>query len=154
MFSLMPWRRERKGSTSLATRPERELGLYRTALDEWFDTLFGRWPILFEEGWMTRFGLDVEETDETVIVRADAPGFEAGDFVIEVRDDVLRIAADRKEEAEGKAPTIERTMRREVTLPAAVNAEKVEAKYRNGVLELRLPKAEPVKTRKIEVKAA
>jgi HSP20 family protein len=152
MFSLMPWRRERKGSTSLATRPE--LGLFPAALEEWFERAFGRWPALVEEGWMVGYGLEVEETDEAVIVRADAPGFEAGEFAIEVRGETLKIAAEHKEGAEGKPPTIERRMRREVTLPAAVEAEKVEAKYHNGVLEVRLPKTAPEKTRKIEVKAA
>ena len=153
MFSLMPWRREGKGSSSLATRPERELGLFRTALDEWFDRVFGRWPILPEEGWMTDHSLNVEETDEAILVRTDAPGFEPANFNIEVRGDTLMIAAERKTEAEGKEPAIERSLRRTMTLPAAVDPEKVEAKYHNGVLELRLPKMEPTKTRKIEVKA-
>jgi len=153
MFSLMPWRRERRGSTSLATRPEHELSPFRTALDEWFDKVFGRWPILFEEGMLPEYGLEVEETDEAVIVRTDAPGFEPADFNIEVRGEVLRIIAERKVAAEGKEPTIERSLRRAMTLPAVVIPEKVEAKYHNGVLELRLPKTEPIKVRKIEVKA-
>jgi HSP20 family protein len=152
MFSLMPWRRERRGSTSLAARPERELSPFRTAFDEWFDKVFGRWPVLFEEGVLADYGLEVEETDEAVTVRTDAPGFEPADFNIEVRGDVLRIAAERKVAAEGKEPLVERSMRRAMTLPAAVVPEKVEAKYKNGVLELHLPKAEPTKARKVEVK--
>jgi HSP20 family protein len=151
MFSLMPWRKERQGTTSLATWPEREFGLFRTGLDELVERLFGRWPVLFEDGSM---GLEVEETDEAMLVRAEVPGFEVGDFAIEVRGEMLRIAAERKTAVEGKPPTIERWMRREVTLPATVNVEKVEAKYHNGVLEVRLPKAEPTRTRKIEVTAA
>lgn len=154
MFSLMPWRSARKGSTSLATRPEHELSPFRTALDEWFNGMFARWPALFEDGWMTDYGLEVEETDEAVMVRTDAPGFEPADFNIEVRGDMLKIVAQRKVEAAGKEPAIERSLRRMMTLPAAVAPEKVEAKYHNGVLELRLPKAEPTLTRKIEVKAA
>jgi len=153
MFSLMPWRRERRGSTSLATRPQRELSPFRTALDDWFNEVFGRWPILIEEGVLADCGLDVEETDEAVIVRTDAPGFEPPDFNIEVRGEVLRIVAERKVAAEGKEPTVERSLRRMMTLPAAVVSEKVEAKYHHGVLELHLPKAEPIKAQKIEVKA-
>jgi len=153
MFSLMPWRRERRGSSSLATRPEHELSPFRTALDDWFDKVFDRWPVLFEEGMLADYGLEVEETDEAVTVRTDAPGFEPADFNIEVRGDVLRIVAERKVAAEGKEPTVERSLRRAMTLPAAVVPEKVEAKYHNGVLELRLPKAEPIKAQKIEVKA-
>jgi HSP20 family protein len=88
-----------------------------------------------------------------VIVRTDAPGFEPADFNIEVKGEVLRIVAERKVPAEGKEPAVERSLRRAMTLPAAVVPEKVEAKYKNGVLELRLPKAEPIKAMKIEVKA-
>jgi len=153
MFSLMPWRRERRGSSSLATRPQRELSPFHTALDDWFDRAFGRWPILMEESFLADYGLEVEETDEAVTVRTDAPGFEPADFNIEVKGEVLRIVAERKMPAEGKEPTAERSMRRAMTLPAAVVPEKVEAKYKNGVLELRLPKAEPIKATKIEVKA-
>lgn len=153
MFSLMPWRRERRGSTSLATRPEHELSPFRTALDEWMERAFAHWPTLFEDGWISDYGLEVEETDEAVIVRTDAPGFEPADFNIEVRGNVLKIVAERKTEAAGKEPAIERSLRRAMTLPAAVAPEKVEAMYHNGVLELRLPKAEPTVTRKVEVKA-
>jgi HSP20 family protein len=151
MFSLMPWRKERTGSANLATWPEHELSLFRPGFGELVERLFSRWPGLFEDGWM---GLDIEETDEAVLVRTDAPGFEIGDFAIEVRGEMLRIVAERKTEVEGKAPTVERRMHREVTLPATVDVERVEAKYHNGVLEVRLPKAEPTRTRKIEVKAA
>jgi HSP20 family protein len=154
MFGLMPRRRGRKGSTSLATRPEHELSFFRTALDEWFERLLGRWPVLFEEGPLAGHGLEVEETDEAVIVRTDAPGFEPADFAIEVRGEMLKITAERKVEAEGKEPTVERSLHRMLTLPAEVEPEKVEAKYHSGVLEVRLPKLEPARARKVEVKAA
>jgi HSP20 family protein len=153
MFSLKPWRKERTGSTSLATRPESELSPFRTALDVWFDRVFGRWPEVFEANWPMVYGLGIEETDEAVIVRAEAPGFEPGDFDIEVRGDMLKIAAKHEVKAAGKEePTVERRLERMVTLPAGVVVEKVEATYRHGVLELRLPKIEPIKARKIEVK--
>lgn len=150
MFGLMPWTRERKGSTGLAARPE--MCTFRTAVDELFDRFFSRWPIL-EEGWLTGPAMNIEETDEAVVVRADTPGFEPAEFNIEVRGDVLKVVAEHKEAAKEEAPEVVRRLHREVTLPAAVDAEKVEAKYRRGVLEIRLPKAEPTRTRKIEVKA-
>ena len=152
MFSLMPWRKERKGTLTPALRAEHPLGLFRGEMEAWFDRLFGRMPMLFEEGWLN--GLEIEETPEAVLVHMDAPGFEPADFDISVTGDTLTVAAERKVEGKEKEPTIERSLRRSVTLPAPVNAEKVEAKYRHGVLELRLPRTEPVKTRKVEVVSA
>jgi len=154
MFSLMPWRKERNGSRSLASRPERSLSLFRSDLDEMFDRFFARWPAVFEEGWLAMSGMEVKETDEAMSVRTDAPGFEPGEFNIEVSGDTLTITAEHKVEGDEKTPTIERSLRRIVRLPATVDSERVEAKYRHGVLELSLAKTEPTKHRKVEVKAA
>jgi HSP20 family protein len=155
MFSLMPWRKERKEPGRLAPRVEYPLGLFRPDLDDLFGRILARWEPLFGDGWLSdRYGLSIEETDEAVLVRADAPGFEPTDFDVRVDDDVLTIVAERKTtEAEGKHPIIERRLEREFTLPAKVDPEKVEAKYHNGVLELRLIRTEPKKHHKIEVKA-
>lgn len=151
MFSLMPWRRERDGS-GLVPRTERPLSFFRNDLDEMFDRLFARLPAPFEEGWLTMSGLELEETDEAALVRADAPGFEPSEFNIEVTGNTLKITAEHKVEDADKKSTIERRLSRYVTLPAAVDPEKVEAKYRNGVLEIKLPRTVPAKHRKVEVK--
>ena len=153
MFGLMPWRKKEEGAGGLATRTERPLSLFR-ALDEWFEEAMNRWPMLSENGWAIPYGLDMEETDKEVIVRADAPGFEPGEFEVKVAGDTLTITADHKTAAEGKAPMVERHLRRMVTLPATVEPEKVEAKYHHGVLELTLPRTQPITSKKIEVKAA
>jgi HSP20 family protein len=148
MFSLMPWRKGRKGSTRLAPLAEYPLSLFRGEAEEWLERFFSGWPAVFENGLAS--GMEMEEA---VVVRVDAPGFEPGEFAIEVTGETLTIAAEHKAEAKGEEPAVERRMRRVVTLPAAVTAEEVEAKYRRGVLEVRLPRAAPVKTRKVEVKA-
>jgi HSP20 family protein len=150
MFSLTPWRKDRDGSGALANRTEHPLSLFRSEFDSLFDRFFGNWPAL-EPNWVG-WGLDLDETDSEVTVRVDAPGFEPGDFDIQVSGDTLRISAERKAE-KGKNGSYERRFQRSVTLPAAVNADKVEAKYRNGVLELTLPKTEQAKWKKIPVKA-
>jgi HSP20 family protein len=103
---------------------------------------------------MAGTGLDVEETDDEVIVRADAPGFGPGDIDVQVSDNTLKVAAERKAEGKGKGLNVERRLFRTVTLPAGVDPGRVEATYRHGVLELRLPKTEQAKWRKIEVKAS
>ncbi len=149
MFSLMPWKKGRNGTSALASRTEHPLSLFRSEFDNLFDRFFGTWP-LPDAGW-AGWGLDLDETDSEVSVKVDAPGFEPGDFDIQVSGDTLRITAERKSQ-KGDKETYERRFERSITLPASVNAEKGEAKYRNGVLELTLPKTEQAKWKKIPVK--
>jgi HSP20 family protein len=148
----MPWRKEPNGSRALAGT-ERALSLFRSDLEVMFDRFFARWPTMVEEGWMALSGVEVKTTDEMVLVRTDAPGFETGDFAIDVTGHTLMIVAEHKVEGADKAPALERSLRRIVTLPAAIDPERVQAKYRNGVLEVSLARAEPAKHRKIEVTA-
>jgi len=152
MFSLMPWRKETEDS-GLVPRTERPLSFFRSDLDELFDRFFSRLPIPVEERWLAMSGLELEETDEAELVRTDAPGFEPSEFNIEVRGNTLKITAEHKVEGADKKPTIERRMSRLVTLPQTVDPDRVEAKYRCGVLEIKLPRTEPAKHRKVEVKA-
>ncbi len=147
MFGLVPWKKNGNGSGALANRAEHPLSLFRNEFDTLFDRFFSGWP----DGNWTGWGLDADETDTAVTVRMDAPGFEPGDFDVQVSGDTLRITAERKAE-KGDKGTYERRFQRSITLPAAVTADKVEAKYRNGVLELTLPKAEQARWKKIAVK--
>jgi HSP20 family protein len=154
MFGLVPRRKERESARmSLLARNEFPLNSLRAGLEEVFDQVIGRWPMLFENGWMDGYGADIEETEEMVVVRADAPGFEPEDFDIQVLGNTLKIAAKRKMEGKDNTPTIARQLERVLTLPDGVDPAKSEAHYHQGVLELRLPKTEKAKARKIEVKA-
>ncbi len=149
MFSLTPRRKGRNGTGAL-TRNDNPLDLFRRDMDTLFDRFFGRWPEVAEFG--EGMGMDVRETDKDVFVEIDAPGFEAGDFDIQVKDDTLRVVAERKEGEEGKEEFRQRRLQREVTLPAGVDPDQVEANYRNGVLELHLTKSAQAQWKKIEVK--
>jgi HSP20 family protein len=143
MFSLLPWKKDRNGA--VANRSEHPLDLFRNEFDNLFDRFFRGFPVFESNSW----GLDAEETDSAVTVRMDAPGFEPGDFDIQVSGDTLRVSAERKsEKGDG---THERRFQRSVSLPSAVDTEKVEAHYRNGVLELSLPKTEQAKWKKVVV---
>jgi HSP20 family protein len=135
------------------------LNRLRQEMDLLFDRFFGRWPMAGESGWhLDRiWGMNVEETDNDILVRAEAPGFEPKDFDIHVSGNHLTIEAEHKEEAGekgGGSPRSERYSRyqRSIPLSTGVNADKVEAHYRNGVLEVRLPRTEPSAKRRIEVK--
>jgi len=133
----------------------------RHEIDALFDHFFGRTPAPFEGGWgADRFwDVNVEDTGKEIMVRAEAPGFEPKDFDIDISGNTLTIRAEHKQEAEekqGDFRTWERRygqFQRSVLLPAAVDADKVEAHFRNGILELRLPRTEEAQKRRIEVKA-
>jgi HSP20 family protein len=143
MFGLVPWKKSGNG-TALANRNDHPLSLFRNEFDTLFDRFFGPEP-----DW-AGVGLEADETEKDVTVRMDAPGFEPGDFDIRVSGETLRITAERKShEGTGR---FERRVQRAVTLPAAVNADKVEATYKNGGLELILPKSEQARGKKIAVR--
>src|SRR5205823_12857255 len=102
---------------------------------------------------------ELQESDRDILVRAEAPGFEPKDFDIQVHGNVLTIRAEHRQESEekqGEGRTWEQhygRMHRSIMLPATVDPEKVEAHYRNGILELRLPRTEEAQRKRIEVKA-
>jgi HSP20 family protein len=158
MFGLMPFGREKRAVRGFAPRERAPLDLLRQEFASLFDRAFGGWPIPFEVPWdyAPTYGLDMEEKDGTVIVRAEVPGFEAGEIDLRIMENLLTIVAEHKEEPpkEGKEPVEHRygRLERTVTLPPGVVGDKVEAYYRNGVLEVKLPLAPEVQPKRIEVK--
>lgn len=100
---------------------------------------------------------DVQETDDEVIVTAEIPGVEKGDIKLRVQDSTLEISAEKKHEAEERKKDFYLAERsyskfyKALNLPAKVLSEKAKATYKNGVLEVRLPKAEPQKKTTIKV---
>jgi HSP20 family protein len=157
MFSLMPWRKE-QGEGEMARRAETPLGLMRREFASLFDRFFGGFPIPFEvarEEPPTYWGLDLVEEPNEVVVKAEMPGFEPGEIEVLVTGEMLTIRAEHKAKKEGKGkeepPTL-RHVERTVTLPAGTDKEKVEAVYRNGVLEVHFPKTPEAKGRRIEVR--
>jgi HSP20 family protein len=142
-----------------ALAPYREFPFLRSRTRDEFDRLwdrFSRVPNLWE-GDTWRWGLEVEDEDGAVIVRAEAPGFEAGDFDVQVSDNRLVLRASRKaetKEKEGKAREYrEQECYESVTLPPGIDKDKVEARYHNGILTLTLPKAAEAKAKRIAVKS-
>src|SRR5262249_40127842 len=117
----------------------------------------GRWPAPFDSDWgVDRFwNLELDDTGKEIVVRAEAPGFETNDFDVQVTGDLLTIRAERKQETkeeEGGSHMEERRFQRSITLPAGTDVDKVEARYHNGILELRFGKTPEAQRRKIEVK--
>ena len=112
------------------------------------------WPVFAENG--GRWGLDVQENDNDIVVRAEAPGFEPEDFDLQVRGNQLVLRAAKQAETEEKDRGFRQWQQREfyqaVPLPADINPDKVDARYRNGVLTVTLPKTEQSKAKRIQIK--
>jgi HSP20 family protein len=142
-----------------ALTPLRENGLPMPRLLDEFkalhDRLFNGWPMLFEPNLERRrfWDLEVKDTEKAVVVRAEIPGFEPADLNVELFPNLLIIKAEKKCATEKKdAEYAELLYERVVELPEAIDPAKVEAAYRNGVLEVRLPKTEAAKGLRIPVK--
>lgn len=117
----------------------------------WSD--FGRQTQLFS-GWSP--ALDLYQNNDNVIARVELPGMRKEDIEISLQDGMLTISGERKSEtSEGeKSERSERYVgkfRRSVSLPTKVDANKVTASYRDGMLTVTLPKAEEAKPKQIQV---
>ncbi|PZR73430.1 MAG: heat-shock protein Hsp20 [Chthoniobacterales bacterium] len=129
----------------------------RDELDSLFElpfwSNFQRQTQLFS-GWSP--ALDIYQNNDNVVARAELPGVRKEDIEISLHDGMLTISGERKSEtAEGdQAERSERYIgkfRRSVSLPTQVDANKVSASYRDGILTVTLPKAEEAKPKQIQV---
>ena len=119
-----------------------------------FDRAFPMLPVPFETPWETYWGVETEELENELVVRLEVPGFEASELAVNLSGNLLTIRAEHQP-PKGKPVKVERPygrLERTMTLPPGLNPEKVTALYRNGVLEVHLPKAPEAQTRRIEVK--
>jgi HSP20 family protein len=142
------------------------------ALDRWsglrddlnalFELPFGAGlerPGQFLNGWSP--ALDLYQNNESLVAQVELPGMRKEDIEISLHDGTLTIAGERKIEAPKtengeKAERSERYVgkfRRSITLPVRVDASKVGASYRDGILTVTLPKAEEAKPRQIQITA-
>ena len=101
--------------------------------------------------------LDVWETDSELVYAFDLPGMSEAEIEIEVQDDTLSISGERVRETKQESDRFFRYERRHgsfgraVGLPAGIDESKIEASYVNGVLEVRVPKPEEAKPRRIQL---
>jgi len=101
--------------------------------------------------------VDVYETDQDLVVKAELPGVKKENVEVSIRDNALHIKGEKKEEKEEKTETYHRVERvygkfeRVIPLPTDVKVEAAKAEFKDGVLEIRIPKAEGSKEKKIEI---
>jgi HSP20 family protein len=102
--------------------------------------------------------VDIAETDHEFFIKAEIPEVNKEDVKVTVDNNVLTIRGERKQEKEEKGKKFHRveryygTFARSFTLPENVDQAKIEASFKDGMLNLRLPKTEKVRAKEIEVK--
>lgn len=135
----------------------RDLPNIQDEVNRLFDSAFIRGPLRGDLNAVFTPLVDVEETAEEFILRADLPGVTQKDVKVSLMGDTLTIRGERKRETaakDGSHHRIERlygTFERSFTLGSPVRNDKVKAQYRDGVLEVRVPKAEEARIREVEV---
>jgi HSP20 family protein len=108
------------------------------------------------QGWYP--AVDVAETKDEFQVKVEVPGMNKDDLKIKLQENVLTVQGEKKQETETKEQNYHRMERsygsfcRSFRLPSLVKADKIDANYKDGVLSIKLPKAEEAKTKEIEIK--
>jgi len=143
MNALMPW----TGLTSL-----------RREMDRVFDRFFEPFPEEMRSlgEWAPR--MDVSETKDAVVVKAEVPGIEPKEIEVSLHGEMLTMKGEKKLEKEDKGERFHRVERtwgsfvRTVRLPAPVDAERVQATFKNGLVTVTLPKTAAAKGTFIPIK--
>lgn len=149
--------------TRMLTRfdPFRDLATLQDRIDRLFDESLGR--VRSDQGsedlerttWAP--AVDILETDNDIVLRADLPGVNPKDVDISVQNGTLTLKGERRFESDVKEDNFRRVERiygsfiRSFALPQSVDAEKVDAEYHNGVLEVKLPKRPESKPKQVKV---
>ncbi len=154
MRSLIPWRRK-EGEIA----PDNALTQFRGEVDDLFNRFFSSSGWLpgtyFSKGFTPAF--DVSETDEDILVKAELPGVDPKEIEVNLVGSTLTVKGEKKEEHEEKTENmhcVERSFgsfSRSVSLPCEVKEDKIEATFKDGVLNLKLPKSEPAKKSSIKI---
>jgi HSP20 family protein len=137
--------------------PARELDTFQTDINRVFDTFFGG-----ANGASRRWvpPMDLVETDDQLVLKADLPGLERDDVNVEIKDGVLTVSGERKAEHEETKNGYHRVERayggfsRSLALPRGVDAEQVQAEFDKGVLEVLIPKPAERRPHRVEIGAS
>jgi HSP20 family protein len=139
-------------------RPFGELSSLRREMDRLWENFFGERLLtrMWEREWAP--SLDVSESKDNFVVKAEVPGIDAKDIDISLTGDVLTIRGEKKQEKEEReedyhlVETSYGSFSRSVRLPAEVESNKIKASYKNGILNITLPKSEKVKAKEVKSK--
>jgi HSP20 family protein len=143
--------------------PTRELDSLQSEMNRLFSSFFetptrpgnGNGGTTMARRWIP--AMDLVETGDHFVLKADLPGMTENDITIELENNVLTIAGERKTEHEEKHEGFYRleratgTFSRALTLPEGIEPDAVQANFDNGVLEVRIPKPEQAKPRRVQI---
>jgi len=145
MFEVTPW------------KPLRELSNLRREMEDFWGNLASEREFLPMRGeWIP--AVDVSETKDALVVKAEIPGMESKDIDISLSGDLLTIKGEKKQKTEEKKENYHRiethygAFSRGIRVPVSVDSNKIEASYDKGVLKITLPKKEEIKAKQIEIK--
>jgi HSP20 family protein len=138
--------------------PARELDSLQAEMNRLFDGFFGT-DSTTRNGALRRWipSMDLVESGDELVLRADLPGMTEDDVSIEIKDNVLTISGERRSENEEKGESFYRAERafgsfsRSLTLPEGVSPDAVKASFDKGVLEVRVPKPEERKPHRVAI---
>jgi HSP20 family protein len=161
--ALVPWRNNKSQMPAKREDYFDPFVSFRREMDRMFDRFFDGFPMhATGNGWRSLTpAVDVDETDKEMLISAELPGVSEKDVEVSVTGDVLTIKGEKKaekEEKRGDSTYIERqfgSFARSVRLPFDVKDQQVEAKFKDGVLTIHLPKPPEMQraVRRIQVKA-
>lgn len=136
-----------------------DLTRFKSNIDDLFDSFFNRgWDLPVSAQASVWPAMDIVEKDKEVAIKAELPGCKPDDIDISVNGNILTISGEKKEEKEDKdkgyyyAECSYGTFKRDINLPSDVDADKVDANYKDGILNVTIPKSEKAQTKKIKVK--
>jgi HSP20 family protein len=147
---LIPWKKNDENALALRRRELDPFAQFRREMDNMFEGMLGDWtgPMNLLDrnlgNWMPR--IDVRETAKEIRVTAELPGMEEKDLEVSLLDRALTIKGEKSEEHEEEKGDVHRSERqygmfqRTIPLPSEVDAEKVNARFKKGVLKITLPK--------------
>ncbi len=130
-------------------------------IDKWFDDFFMR-PLAIPRTRMMAMpeimpDVDIFESDGDVVLKAELPGMKKEDIEVTLSDGTITISGEKKQEEEVKKKDYYKVERsygsfcRTFSLPAEVKADKVKSTFKDGVLEVRMPKSEEAKSKEVKV---
>lgn len=145
--------------TLVRWNPLKEVPVLQNRINRLFEDFF---PETFIEGTKNMVGVwnpvvDIYDTQDTTVIKADLPGMKKEDITISIEGDVLTLTGERSHDDEVKKENYYRRERaygmfkREFTLPSTVDHEKITADFKDGVLKIEVPKPEEKKPKTITV---
>ncbi len=148
--NLIPGRGEASEATA-SSGTSTEMSTIEKSLNQMLSEFWN--PDAAEDG-ASRWSFDVEDSEDQMTVRAEIPGFEPQDIDVQLSGNRLIVQAEHQTETTGNGKRSQYgKVYRSMTVPAGIEADKIEANYKNGVLEVRLPKGAEARAKRITVKS-